>query len=224
MKKFFPFRRYFSQGFWKAGLLFLGLALSMITLVGFRVYGTFRWGMAECLLWQGEQLKERFLLNDEEIVPMSRLVSEFAAKIASGTISPKKGFSLLRALYQGPVFSALLHKSVKNKLLFFEVARQTDLRRFEEISFRFFQGVESGKIHIDDWKKVRELMIEQKFREKLTSTGFVVPETIEIFKKDIGLTAFFYCLSIMEQANKHMGENSLPGNLNPCDEIKKIIN
>lgn len=223
MKKNCPDSHNNHRSFLKSGIL-LSLAVIFIFLFLYsRGMNTARWGMSECLKWQGTSLSERFILKEQDAKKLNSLLEVFSHKVESGNISPGRGFSILRAFYKGPLLLALLNSSVKNKLQTFDLVPRSEIAELEKISNLFFRGVKSGKIAEKEWKRVKKSLMEESFRKTHTSIGSVLPESIETFKKGIRQDALFNCLGLMNKINKlvELVENN--ESMEPVEELEETI-
>lgn len=202
-------------------------ATAILAFLGWRSLCTARWGMSECLQWQGMSLSDRFIIQDQKNKELTAMIDEFAQKIAAGSVSPQRGFAVLRAFYKGPVVLALLHSSIVNHIYSLEFSENTDLQSIEKTSLQFFLGVKSGKIPAADEEIVQEMLMEEKVCETTTSIGFIVPEQIKTFKKKIGLKDLFDCLAKMNQANNAAGlvAGIIDGEatLDPIVELRTVL-
>lgn len=220
MKKNSLFALKHSRGFVRTGILILFAAVLAVAFFLNRGLGTVRWGMAECLRWQGMILSERFILQDQEYAKLEGLIEEYANKIEVGSISPEKGFPVLRALYKGPVLLAMLNSSVNKQ---FQLLQVPSLHACETISLQFFLGQSLGKVSQPDCEKVKSMLMEDKISETVTSNGLVIPESIESFKKEIGFDSLLNCLEIMNKANQNAGFIAGDKRLDSVEELRKVF-
>lgn len=184
---------------------------------------TLRQGMADCLVWQGASLTDRFIISPETNRELVTRINTFAAKTAQGSNSIMSGFAILRSFYDGPLQLALLQTSLVNLAQTMEAPKDMDRQSIQNMAKQFFGGVEAKTIAAADWQKVRSQLMEQKICETESSIGFVIPEQIESFRKKIGLKALFDCLAVMKQSitsNALSGEESA---LDPIIELDKIL-
>ncbi len=212
-----------SMGFVKPLILLLTLTALLFGFFSYRSFTTARWGMAECLRWQGAELSERFIIDEKISSGLNSILQEFAGQIESGSVSSLKGFAVLRALYGGPVMLAMLHTSINNRLQTMEIAGLSDIQSLTAASLRFFMLVKDGKIADEDWEKVKHQLMEKKFRKTLSNSGTTIPETIETFKKEIDQDSLLSCLALMVRASKDatiMPENA---SLDSIEELKNVV-
>ena len=211
------------RGLFKAGILLLLAAAAITGFAAWRGLGTLRWGMSECLQWQATSLSDRFIIVDQEHQKLNAMVFEFAQKIEAGIISPLRGFEVLRAFYKGPVMLALVHASIINHIQSLAVPDGTDLPGIDRTCRQFFAGVQSGKIAPTDWESIQSVLIAKQICETASSIGFIVPEQIETFKKNIGLHTLLDCLAKMDQANRQTAISEEAATLDPVEELQKIL-
>lgn len=220
MKKISHTNKY--KKIFKIVALLLILVTSVLFFLFYRAFNTLKWGMSECLVWQSSSLSTRFIISQTEQDKITALTSDFANKIMIGKISLLKGFSVLRSFYKGPVFMALLNSSIQNQQTIFEQSYKTDYSSFENVPDHFFRQVMLDKIAPDSFSRVKKLLTTKRLYETKTSNGYVIPETIETFKKDISAVSFLKCLNIMK--NTTNGEKiATSTTLFPVFELKKVI-
>lgn len=212
-----------SMGFVKPLILLLTLTALLFGFFCYRSFTTARWGMAECLRWQGAELSERFIIDEKISSGLNSILQEFARQIESGSVSSLKGFAVLRALYSGPVMLAMLHASINNRLQTMEIAGLSDISNFNTTSLRFFLLVKDGKIANEDWEKVKHQLMEKKFRKTLSNSGTTIPETIETFKKEIDQDSLLSCLALMNRTSQNASTTASAAYLQPVEELEKII-
>ncbi len=211
------------MGFVKPLILLLTLTAILSGFFCYRSFTTARWGMAECLRWQGTELSERFIIDEKISSGLNSILQEFARQIESGDVSSLKGFAVLRALYSGPVMLALLHTSINNRLQTMEIAGFSDISSLATTSLRFFLLVKAGKIANEDWEKVKHQLMEKKFRKTLSNSGTTIPETIETFKKEIDQDSLLSCLELMFRASKNATTITESTTLDSIEELKKVV-
>lgn len=204
-------------------ILLLILAALSAGFLGYRSFATARWGMAECLRWQGTELSQRFILDDLTYSSLNSILKNFSRQIESGSVSSLKGFAVLRALYDGPVLLALLHTSINNRLQNFATAGLSDIESLSAVSLRFFFELKAGKIANEDWEKVKHLLLEKKFRKTLSNSGTTIPETIETFKKEIDQDSLLSCLALMNRASHNAIGTPENASLDSIEELKKVV-
>ncbi|KAF1083142.1 MAG: hypothetical protein GQF41_0909 [Candidatus Rifleibacterium amylolyticum] len=195
-----------------------------IAFVAWRGVLTLRQGMADCLIWQGESLSERFILDEETAHEMVASIKVYAQGVAAGTQPAINGFAILRAFYDGPLLLALLHSSIVNRLEAIEAADEFDRQNATKVSQQFFCAVQDKRISAEIWQKIREILLEQKINETESSIGFVIPEQVEGFRKKIGVEALADCLAVMQQALADAGATGDVAVLDPVIELKRILN
>ncbi len=184
---------------------------------------TLRQGMADCLVWQGTSLTDRFIITPETSHELITRINAYAAKSAQGSNSIMSGFAVLRSFYDGPLMQALLHTSLAELARTIDAPEDIDRQSLENVAKQFFICVKTEKIAAADWQKVRSLLLEQNICETESSIGFVIPEQVESFRKKIGLKALIDCLTVMEQS---IPSNTLTGEevtLDPIDELAKVL-
>jgi len=203
--------------------LLLVCVFGAIAFVAWRGVLTLRQGMADCLIWQGESLKERFILDEETAHEMVASIKAYAQSVAAGQAPAMNGFSVLRAFYDGPLLLAMTHASVANKLDAIETTDDFERQSAKKVSQQFFCAVKEKRISAETWQKVRELLLEQKINETESSIGFVIPEQVESFRKKIGFKALSDCLAIMQQSLPDAGAIDDIAVLDPVIELKIIL-
>lgn len=223
MKKKCHRRRGSVRSFLSRGTLLLVLVLLLVSFLAARGLGTVRWGMAECLRWQAARLSERFLLEDAVAGRLVQMVGGFAEKIETGNISPLRGFRVLRAFYQGPVLADLMHVSLVNHVRAPASEENADLSAVEKTSGLFFKALKSGKIASADWNKVYGALMEKKICETATEIGFAIPEQVESFRKNSGMSAMMAGIALMERANLSAGFADGAWSADPAAELQKIL-
>ena len=204
--------------------LLLVCCFGVIAFVAWRGVLTLRQGMADCLIWQGKSLSERFILDEETAHEMVASIKEYAQNVAAGTQPAMKGFAVLRAFYDGPLLLALMHTSIVNLFETIEAPDDFDRQSAKKVSQQFFCGVQDKRISAEAWQKVRETLLEQKINETESSIGFVIPEQVESFRKKIGFKGLTDCLASMQQALSDAGATNEASVLDPVIELKKILN
>ncbi len=159
-----------------------------------------RWGMAENLNWHVERLSNRYFIEGGEHQKICGIVSSFSAGILSGEKSIFKGFELLRAFENGPLFGALLISSLKLKFVDPANMELSEKAFYAKIFAMFFQGLKSGKVPLTELKKVRDLLIEERYFFSRTTSGIFIPEKIEMMRGTLASKTLSNCLEIMEKA------------------------
>jgi len=210
-------------GFIKIGLL---LILAVIVLTGFvaiRGLQTFRWGMAECLRWQGESLSERFSVTDETSRQLVTMTGEFARQIESGAISPLKGFTVLRAFYNGPLLLTLLHTSLTQSLHATEMPEGIDTSELAGTSLRFFFAAKQGKIALPAQKEIIDMLMEKRVVETPSALGLAIPEQTESFRKKLSQSTMIDCLKRMGEISSDTAALSPDTILESVSELRQII-
>jgi hypothetical protein len=203
--------------------LLLICVFGTMAFVAWRSVLTLRQGMADCLVWQGEILSERFILDEETAHEMVTSIKEYAQSVATGKEPAMNGFAVLRAFYEGPLLLALLHTSMVNRLETIEAPDDFDRQSGKKLSQQFFSAVEKNRIPAETWQKVRKILLKQKINETESSIGFVIPEQVESFRKKIGCKALTDCLVLMQQALAEVGSTDSITVLDPVVELKKIL-
>ncbi len=204
--------------------LLLVCCFGAIAFVAWRGVLTLRQGMADCLAWQGESLSERFILDEETGHEMVASIKVYAQGVAAGTQPAMNGFEVLRAFYDGPLLLALMHTSIVNLSDAIEAPDDFDRQSAKKVSQQFFCAVKEKRIPTETWRKVREILLEQKINETESSIGFVIPEQIESFRKKLGFRALTGCLTVMQQALADAIATDDVVVLDPVIELKKILN
>lgn len=204
--------------------LLLVCCFGAIAFVAWRGVLTLRQGMADCLIWQGESLSERFILDEETAHEMVASIKVYAQGVAAGTQPAMNGFAVLRAFYDGPLLLAMTHASVANQLDTIETPDDFDRQNAKKVSQQFFCAMQDKRISAEAWQKVREMLLEQKINETESSIGFVIPEQVEGFRKKIGFKALTDCLAVMQQALADVGATGDVAVLDPVIELKRILN
>jgi len=204
--------------------LLLVCCFGAIAFVAWRGVLTLRQGMADCLIWQGESLSERFILDEETAHEMVASIKVYAQGVAAGTQPAMNGFAVLRAFYDGPLLLALMHTSIVNLSDAIEAPDDFDRQSAKKVSQQFFCAVKEKRIPAETWQKVREILLEQKINETESSIGFVIPEQVESFRKKIGFIALADCLASMQTALSDVGATDEVAVLDPVIELKRILN
>lgn len=210
-------------GFIKIGLILLLAAIVGTGFVAVRGLQTFRWGMAECLRWQGECLSERFLVADETSRQLVTMTGEFATQIESGAVSPLKGFTVLRAFYNGPLLLTLLHTSLTQSLHATEMPEYIDTSELAATSLRFFFAAKQGKIALPAQKEIIDMLMEKRVVETPSALGLAIPEQTESFRKKLSQTAMLSCLKRMGEISSDTAALSPDTILDPAVELKQIL-
>ncbi len=221
MKKKCPCLHISNRGFVKQAILLVLLAVVVSGFLINRGLASLRWGMSECLRWQVKSLSERFIIAEEANSKLVGMVEGFAQKIDAGSISPMKGFAVLRAFYKGPLTLALLHSSIMNRVK--SDAAGTDLLSVEKTSLQFFSGSKAGKIAATDQDEVQGLLMEKRIVETPSALGLAIPEPVETFRKKIGQTALHACLARMEQISLSAGQTAGQAVLDPVIELQVVL-
>ncbi len=200
--------------------------LAAIAITGFvavRGLQTFRWGMAECLRWQGESLSERFFVTEDMNKQLVTMTGEFARQIESGAVSPLKGFAVLRAFYNGPLLLALLHASLTQSLSTAELPDDTDIPGLASTSLHFFCAARHGKISLPAQKEIIDMLMEKRVVETPSALGLAIPEQTESFRKKLGQAAMLDCLKRMGQISSGTAAIFPTAVLDPVSELRQII-
>ncbi len=203
--------------------LLLLVICALAVFAGWRVMGTLRWGMAECLRWQGEMLAERYILDKEEHSRLNGMVLDFSHRIEAGNVPMLRGFTVLRSFYAGPVSQALLHASIVSRLRMLEAPEGTSSQEVIEVSRIFFLGSKAGKVSPGDADAVQKMLMEQRISETATSIGFILPEQVECFKRNIGLSSLLECQARMHAAcntDAGIGPDAAP---DPTQELEALL-
>jgi hypothetical protein len=204
--------------------LLLVCCFGVIAFVAWRGMLTLRQGMADCLVWQGKSLSERFILDEETAHEMVASIKVYAQGVAAGTQPAMNGFAVLRAFYDGPLLLALMHTSIINRLDAIETPDDFDRQSAKKVSQQFFCALKYKRNSAEVWQKVREMLLEQKLNETESSIGFVIPEQVEGFRKKIGFKALTDCLAVMQQTLADAGATDEVAVLDPVIELKNILN
>ena len=184
---------------------------------------TLRQGMADCLNWQANSLAERFIIDETKNRELLTEISGFSQRVADGRQPAMSGFAVLRSFYDGPLLLALLHTSLVNHTRAKPASEESEQQNIEKIALQFFSNVNRGKIIDADWQKVRSLLLEQKICETRSSIGFVIPEQVESFRRNIGQNALSDCIAIMQKACSKAATPDNQTALDPAAELKKIL-
>ncbi len=212
-----------TAGFIKVGLVLLLAAIAITGFVAVRGLQTFRWGMAECLRWQGESLSERFFVTDETSRQLVTMTGEFARQIESGTVSPLKGFTVLRAFYNGPLLLTLLHTSLIQSLHATEMPEGIDTSELTGISLRFFFAAKQGKIALPTQKEIIDMLMEKRVVETPSALGLAIPEQTESFRKKLSQSTMLGCLKRMGDISSDTAAIFPTAELEPVSELRQII-
>ncbi|NLF96326.1 MAG: hypothetical protein GX569_06275 [Candidatus Riflebacteria bacterium] len=204
--------------------LLLVCCFGAIAFVAWRGVLTLRQGMADCLVWQGKSLSERFILDEETAHEMVASIKVYAQGVAAGTQPAMNGFAVLRAFYDGPLLLAMTHVSFANQLDTIETPDDFERQSAKKVSQQFFCALQNKRISTEAWQKVREILLEQKINETESSIGFVIPEQVEGFRKKIGFKALTDCLAVMQQSLADAGATDDVAVLDPVIELKRILN
>ena len=212
-----------NTGFIKIGLVLLLAAIAVSAFVAVRGLQTFRWGMAECLRWQGESLSERFFITEETGRQLATMTGEFARQIESGAVSPLKGFAVLRAFYSGPLLLTLLYMSLTQSLYATEMSEGIDTSVLASSSLRFFLAAKQGKIELPAQKEIIDMLMEKRVVETPSALGLAIPEQTESFRKKLGQTAMLKCLERMAGISSDTAALFPDTILDPAVELKQIL-
>lgn len=210
-------------GFIKIGLILLLAVIVGTVFVAVRGLQTFRWGMAECLRWQGESLSERFFITDETSKQLVTMTGEFARQIESGAVSPLKGFTVLRAFYNGPLLLTLLHTSLTQSLHAAEMPEGIDASELADASLRFFFAAKQGKIALPAQKEIIDMLMEKRVVETPSALGLAIPEQTESFRKKLSQSTMLSCLKRMGQTSSGTAAIFPTAVLDPVSELRQII-
>lgn len=212
-----------NRGFIRRALILLLAVLAVFAFMAVRGLQTVRWGMAECLRWQADSLSARFIIAEVSHQEMTAMVQEFARKIESGSVSPLRGFSVLRGFYNGPLLLALLHNSFVQRLRNSGIPEDTDLAGLEKASRLFFVNASLGKIDFAGQSEIRNLLMEEKIVDSPTALGLTIPEQVETFRKKMGQGAVLDCLKRMAELSSATEVLSEAADINPSAELKQIL-
>lgn len=212
-----------NAGFIKIGLLLILVVIVLTGFVAVRGLQTFRWGMAECLRWQGESLSERFFITEETGRQLVTMTGEFARQIESGAVSPLKGFAVLRAFYNGPLLLTLLHTSLTQSLQITEMPEGIDTSELAETSLRFFFAAKQGKIALPAQKEIIDMLMEKRVVETPSALGLAIPEQTESFRKKLSQNTMLSCLKRMGEISSGTAVLSPDTILDPAVELKQIL-
>lgn len=212
-----------NAGFIKTGLIIILAVIALTVFVAVRGLQTFRWGMAECLRWQGESLSERFFVTEDTNKQLMTMTGEFARQIESGAVSPLKGFTVLRAFYNGPLLLTLLHTSLTQSLHAAEMPDDTDTSELANTSLRFFFAAKQGKIELSAQKEIVEMLMEKRVVETPSALGLAIPEQTESFRKKLSQSTMLSCLKRMGEISSDTAALSPDTILDPAAELKQIL-
>lgn len=207
----------------KVVLLIIACIFATAAFAGWRGMLTLRQGMADCLNWQANSLAERFIIDETKNRELLTEISGFSQRVEDGTQPAMSGFAVLRSFYDGPLLLALLHTSLVNHIRAEPACEESEQQHIEKVALRFFSNVNRGKVTDADWQKVRSLLLEQKVCETRSSIGFVIPEQVESFRRNIGQKALSDCIAIMQKACSKDATPDNPTALDPAAELKKIL-
>ena len=212
-----------NRGFIRKALVLLLAVVAGFAFMAVRGLQTVRWGMAECLRWQADSLSERFIIAEVSHQEMTAMVQEFSRKIESGSISPLRGFSVLRGFYKGPFVLALLYYSFVQRLRDSEMPEDSDLANLEKTSRLFFVNARLGKINSAGQSEIHKLLMEEKIVDSPTALGLTIPEQVETFRKKMGQGAIFDCLKRMAELCSTTEALSETAEVDMTAELKQIL-
>lgn len=208
------------SNFRKIALLLLCLVFITAFLtffLGYRGLKTLQWGMAESLRWQTETLVQRFNISSENHKEISRLVNDYAAEIEAGNVWFWHGTKVLQAFYDGPVFYALVGESLNNRL------NEIDSSAVADVPDRFFSAAANAKIASATIAFFRPRLLEKRTFNTSTSTGLVLPEKVEVFKKNLSPDELLECCEKMAEVLPQKTENQAVITLDAVAELRKIL-
>jgi hypothetical protein len=223
MGYFYHFRPNQGGTFFRWGVLFLLFVIVLAVVFAALGMNTARWGMSECLQWQGSILSDRFILSESESEKMIAMIQKFAQQIEAGKVSPRRGFEVLRAFSTGPVTAALLHGSIIRHLRSLENLDETHFTMYQTASQRFFLGVKSGKIVPKDWDSVFNALMENRTSDTTTAIGMIIPEQIRVFHRKIGLAALLACLEKMIRITGNADLPPMDAEPDPVMELSQVL-
>lgn len=184
------------------------LSLAAFSFFVYRGVVTWRWGVAECLVWQSENLTQRFILSEEEAESVHQLVQKLAQKVDAGELSPGLGMQVVASFYRGPVFMSLIHASLENYLRQASLPTDFDAAEMLVASANFFAAAEKAEIAATDFAEVEKILMNEKILQTATRIGLTLPEKTLTFRKHLGLAELMVCREKMKALVEPQRESS----------------
>ncbi|MFZ5949868.1 MAG: hypothetical protein ACOYXC_04145 [Candidatus Rifleibacteriota bacterium] len=201
--------------------IFMVLLLGLGLLVH-RGQQTLRWGVAECLIWQTAGLKDRFIIDQSLNDVITRQIKGFASSVKEGQAGLEHGGKVVRAFYRGRFMLALMSESLKH-LIDDRSAELNDSGSSRLIVGRFFSLVATQKIPAEKFAEIRRELMEEKTINTSTSTGLVLPEKIEVFKRSMDISQLRGCIEKMADLNMAADQSSNDADLLVATELELIL-
>ncbi|MEW6711355.1 MAG: hypothetical protein AB1403_16140 [Candidatus Riflebacteria bacterium] len=183
---------------------------------------TLRWGVAECLNWQAASLRDRFWLDQTVSDEILKRIGIFALSVKDGHVGLEHGGKVIRAFYHGSFMLALMSESLKNCID--ESFRELENPgTYHQIIERFFSLAAAQKIPAEKFAEIRLELMEEKTVNTSTSTGLVLPEKIEVFKRSIEVSQLRRCIEKMADLNMAADNSMDQGVLLVASELESIL-
>lgn len=197
------------------------LSIAVFWFFAHRGVVTWRWGVAECLVWQGENLTQRFILSEEEAQPVQQLVEELAQKIDAGELSARQGMQVIASFYQGPVFMALIQASLENYLRQASLPEDFVAAEMLAVSANFFKAAQNAEIAATDFAEIEKNLMNEKILQTATRIGLTLPEKTLTFRKHLSLAELMVCCDKMKTLVRLSPDQArFPS---PAEALRKIL-
>lgn len=187
----------------------------------YRTTVTWRWGVAECLVWQSEMLTQRFILSEDEARGVHQLIKNLAKKVDSGKVSPGLGMQVVASFYRGPVFMALLHASLENYLRQASLPEDFVAAEMLSASAGFFYAAERDEVAASDFAEIEKNLMSEKMQQTATGIGLPLSEKVLSFREDLDPAELAACREKMKALVKKPGGSiTYPV---PAAALKKLL-